>query len=199
MADINLTPDQYREILYKLAPQGRAWPSDPDSTWYKFLDAIAQELSRINGHAYLLSNEAFPSTTVNLLPNWERIAGLPDECSELGETIEVRRLNLLTKLTAVGGQSINYLVDLVNYHLGYEIEITEYRPFQVDKSSMGESLGDEEWWYVFLVTAPEVTIRWFRSGIGAAGEPLATWGNERLECLINKYKPAHTHAIFAYV
>ena len=45
-----------------------------------------------------LLDEIRPNTTLDLLPDWERVAGLPDICSRLGTTIAGRRASLLDKL-----------------------------------------------------------------------------------------------------
>lgn len=194
---INSSADDYKRQLIKLSPQGRAWPIEDTSNWVKLLDAVAQELARIDAHASLLVNEAFPDTTLQLLENWERIAGIPDECSQLGDTIQVRRNNLKSKLTARGGQSRSYFVD-VAAQLGFDVTITEFRPFQAGISSAGDAVYSIEWRYVWRINAPEQTVTYFRAGQSAAGEPLASWGNDRLECVINKLKPAHTNVLFGY-
>ncbi len=194
---INSNADSYREQIIKLLPQGMAWNTDPSSNFYKVIDAMAQEFARVDAMCTLLVDESFPDTTLQLLPNWERVAGLPDECSELGDTIQVRRMNLLAKIAARGGQTIAYFIE-VALKMGFTITISEYNPFRVDYSAVEDGLNDEDWQFAFLVSAPEETVVWFRSGGSAAGEPLATWGNERLECLINRLKPAHTLALFAY-
>lgn len=196
--NLSTSADEYRQQLQKLAPQGIAWPTEPTSNWVKFLDALAQEFARVDARANELIDESFPDTTTELLPNWERVAGLPDDCNGvIGETYQIRRLNLLAKLAARGGQSIAYFIEVMGV-LGFTITITEYDRFRVNRNRMGDALNGEDWEYTFTVNAPTETIFWFRAGQAAAGEPLASWGNERLECNMNKLKPAHTLALFAY-
>ncbi len=194
---ISSDADAYTEQLKKLAPQGLAWSTEEGSNWVKLLSAIAREFARVDAMANLLVDESFPDTTLLLLPNWERVAGLPDDCSELGDTIQIRRQALLAKIIARGGATKQYLID-VAATFGFTITISEYNPFRVDTSAVGDPFADVDWQFAFLVSAPEETITWFIAGGSAAGEPLATWGNERLECLINRLKPAHTIALFAY-
>lgn len=194
---IGSSADDYQQQLVNLTPPGNAFPTDPSSTWVAFLSVLAQTFARIDENITLLVDESFPDTTLQLLPNWERVAGLPDACSVLGDTIEIRRQNLLAKLTARGGQTKQYLID-VALSLGFIITITEFSAFEVDKSAVEDALCDETWRFVFEVNAPSETVTWFRSGNSSAGEALAVWGNARLECLINRLKPAHTIALFAY-
>lgn len=187
----------YLQQLINLSPQGLAWPTDPNSNWVKLLDALAQTLARIDTQAVLLSNEAFPDTTTQLLPDWERVAGLPDNCSSLGDTYEIRRFNLITKLTNAGGQSIQYFINYAAT-LGYTITITEFIPFMVGRSHVGDPICGKDWWFAWEIHAPLNSIVYFRADSGAAEEPLESWGNTRLECEINNIKPAHTIALFAY-
>src|SRR5690242_18914881 len=95
--NIGSSANDYKKQLKKLTPQGKCWPTEDTSTFVKLLDAISQEFSRVDARASELLDESFPDTTSELLTNWERIAGLPDECSELGESYEIRRKNLISK------------------------------------------------------------------------------------------------------
>lgn len=192
------TADQYREQLKALLPPGRAFPRERGTTLDSLLDAMAQELARIDARAERLTTEAIPSTTSELLADWERVAGLPDNCSGLlAETQQGRRNDLVSKLVAQGGQSKAYFIELAAA-LGFEITIEEFRPFQAGFSHAGDTLTNGDWIFTWRVRAPEVTVIPFRAGQSAAGEPLAVWGNDGLECRIRKYKPAHTNVIFAY-
>lgn len=189
--------NEYLQQLINLTPPGTALPTENESNWVTFLSVLARAFALADAHSVLLLNELYPDTTTLLLPNWERVAGIPDECFDIGETYEIRRLNLIQKLTSRGGQSKAYFIELAA-SLGYEITITEFRPFRCGISRTSEALCDEDWWFAWQVNAPESTIVWFRVNVSGAQEPLASWGNERLECIINKYKPAHTTVLFAY-
>lgn len=195
---MSYTADQYREQLKALLPPGRAFPRERGTTLDALLDAMAQELARLDGRADRLTNEAVPASAAELLSDWERVAGLPDNCSGLlAETQQGRRNDLVSKLVAKGGQSPAYFIELAAA-LGFEITIEEFRPFQAGWSQAGDPLTNGDWVFAWRVRAPEVTVIPFKAGHSAAGEPLAIWGNDGLECRINKYKPAHTHVIFAY-
>jgi Uncharacterized protein conserved in bacteria len=194
---IGATDEDFLQQLIRLTPPGSAFTTESTSNWVKLLSAIAQTCERVDANAVLLLDEAFPDTTTLLLPNWERVAGLPDECSELGDTYEVRRLKLIQKLTSRGGQAKDYFIE-VAAALGYTVTITEFRPFRIGISRIGDPLCNEDWWFVWQVNSALNTIIWFRASKSGAGEPLASWGNVRLECIMNKYKPAHTIVQFAY-
>lgn len=187
----------YLAQIKALLPPGRAWPRDPDSVLSKLLHALAGVFARTHRRALDLIEEADPRTTNELLTDWERVAGLPDKCAPAGATTQERRDALVARLTARGGQSRQFFIDLAA-QLGYVITITEFTPFRAGQSSASDSLTNGYWPYAWQVNAPETTIREFRAGQAAAGEPLRRWGNELLECVIGRAKPAHTILIFAY-
>ena len=188
----------YREQLKALLPPGRAFPRERGSTLDALLDALAQELARVDVRSDELSRDAVPSLTAELLPDWERVAGLPDNCSGLlAETIQARRADLVSKLTSRGGQSPAYFIE-VAAALGYDVTIEEFRPFRAGMSVAGDALTNGDWVFAWRIIAPEETIRYFLAGQSAAGEPLADWGNAALECRLRKIAPAHTIPIFAY-
>lgn len=192
-----MNSEDYKRQLVKLLPRGLAWYFEDENNVPKMLHAWADEFEVLDGAAESFLEEFYPDTTTQFLPDWERVSGLPDECSGLAATIALRRKDLISRLTSVGGQTPQYFIDLAA-ELGYTITITEFNPFRASISAAGDACYSEEWQNVWQVNAALDTIEYFRAGVNAAGDPLATWGNERLECLINKLKPAHTHVIFSY-
>jgi uncharacterized protein YmfQ (DUF2313 family) len=192
------TAAEYREQLKALLPPGQAFPRDPGTTLHDLLDGMSIELARVDGRAGAMPLEANPSTSAELLPDWERVAGLPDKCSGvLEQTLQGRRNALLAKLTSTGGQSAAYFIEIAAV-LGYTVTIETFRPFRVGRSRVGDLLTNGPWAFTWLVRAPEVSVTSFRVGQSAVGERLRTWGNDTLECKLNQLKPAHTIAIFAY-
>lgn len=192
-----LTKDDYLQQLQNHLPSGPAWPRDVESLTTKILDSFAEEYARIDGRIDNLIDEADPRTTLELLPDWERVVGLPDPCVQAAQTVQERRAALLAKLTTLGGQSIAFFIELAAY-LGYTITITEFTPFRAGISRVGDALTGKDWWFAWRINAPATTSTWFRVGQSAVGEPLQAFGNELLECVFNRVKPAHTVLIFAY-
>ncbi len=192
------TAAEYREQLKALLPPGQAFPRDPGTTLHDLLDGMSIELARLDVRASVLPQEVNPAVSLELLSDWERVAGLPDKCSGvIEETLQGRRNALLTKLTSTGGQSPAYFIELAA-SLGYTVTIEEFRPFRAGMSVAGDPLTNGPWVHTWLIRAPEASITEFRAGLSAAGERLRTWGNDTLECKINQLKPAHTIALFAY-
>lgn len=194
------SPEDYHEQLWQLMPQGLAWSRKPDGTDDRLLAGMADELARIDARAvYLCLREFYAQTTRELLPDWEHEYGLPDECRTLGETLDQRIEDLLQKIRARGGQSIEYFLDLLLALGIVNISITEFRPFRAGINCAGDRLYGVEWQFVFALLIPTERMWLFRAGRNAAGDPLRHWKrNEFVECIINRLKPAHTYAIFGY-
>lgn len=202
----------YLTLIFDLLPVGFAWVRDMGSMMARVLNVSAAEFARIHARADNLIEEADPRTASELLTDWERVCALPDTCTAVGTTIQERRNAVHQKWTSRGGQSNKYWHE-VAARLGYEIEITEFRPFICGESECGEAeyespystldvaLSDDPTiglvWHV-LVKGPRVT--WFECGASECGsDALAEITTaEDLECQLNRLKPAHEELIFAY-
>jgi|Deesub1362A_J573_1020465.scaffolds.fasta_scaffold00715_22 uncharacterized protein YmfQ (DUF2313 family) len=189
--------EAYLQLLQALLPQGLIWPRDPASTLARLLHAQAEDLARLDQRGGDLLDEADPRTSFELLPDWERVCGLPDICSEVGENLDRRRAAVVAQLTAAAGQSRAYFTALAAAH-GYQISIQEFRPFRAGISRAGDPARDSSWMHTWQVSAPETTTFPFKAGSGAAGDRVQSWGNDKLECVIKRAKPAHTNCLFAY-
>lgn len=181
MGSIGQSANDYLESLKALAPKGVCWTTDNNSNWIKLLDAIAQEYARVDGRGVDLLMEAFPDTSDELLPNWERLVGLPDTFSDPDATIEERRQQVLFKLQARGGQTAEYIQDLIAT-LGYESLIIDATPFKADFSHADDFLFDDTWAHIFVVVVQN---------------PVAN--HEQLEGRIRSIQPAQSKSIFFYV
>lgn len=190
-----LSTDDYLQQLQALLPQGPAWPREQNTVTTNLLTAFADEFANVDMRIDSLANEADPRTTSELLADWERVSRLPDLCTGIPVSITLRRELLVAKLTNVGGQSKQFYIDLAA-KLGYTITIDEFKRFRVT-SRVNEALNNSDWAYVWRVNSAQNTVRKFTVS-GRVNEPLASWGNTALECVITRLKPAHTHVQFAY-
>jgi uncharacterized protein YmfQ (DUF2313 family) len=194
---MGIVADDYYNQLAALLPSGPAWDIDSPSTLTKFLDSWSQEFGRIQSSIDGLIDEADPRVNYQLLADYERVFGLPTACmSGVSQSVQQRHNTLVTQMTAIGGQSISYFISLA-LTAGFTITITEFTPFNVG-STIDLTITGPDWAYAWQVNAPAVTVSYFvvTSGVN---ESLSSWGNNLLECLINRFKPAHTIAIFSYI
>ena len=196
----------YLSQLQALLPPGAAWPRDEDAVLTRTLAAFADEFARVDARALALLEEADPLSALELLEDWERAVGLPDDCAPGGGAIRERQLAIARKLASLGGQSRATFVDLAAL-LGLEVEIDEFAPFAAGRPA-GTPVYNLAWRFAFAVrTLPPslsslatsvFTVENFAAGRSQAGDPLRAFGSADLECLINRAKPAHTEALFVY-
>jgi uncharacterized protein YmfQ (DUF2313 family) len=203
--------EDYAEGYQALMPKGQAWARDLRATLRRVSDGLAWFWGYVDGRvADLLERESDPQRTVELLPEWERAFGLPEECFPDTQTIGERQKMLVTKMTWQGGQSRDYFIELMAW-LGFRVVIKEWAPFMAGVSRCGDTRPtpeDNHRWYIgapenrFVWTAQVgyMGLTWFRAGAGQAGvdhhlefrNPLA------VECLLMRWKPAHTWLVFDY-
>lgn len=174
--------DHYKQQLLALLPTGLAWPRiGDDNNFTALLDAEAEELARVDARAHELIEEAFPNTTIELLPDWERVAALPDVCTgELG-TLQQRHNALMGVLTTKRRLSRQFYIDMAA-RIGFDITITE--------------LPNYTWQ---INAALDVNAVYFRVDQSTIGDALVSSLNNLLECVMNKLKPAHTIVTFTYI
>lgn len=195
---MGLTQADYLSQLQALLPQGPAWPREASALLTRLLDALSNEFARVDGRAQQLIDEADPRTTYEMLADWERVVGLPDTCVALAGvtfTVDQRRAALLSKLSGIGGQSRAYFIEIAA-RLGFTITITEFHEWNVG-DDVEAALNGTAWNFAWQVNAPlNTVIEWnVESDVEM---PFSVWGNEQLQCAMNRNKPAHTVVLFAY-
>jgi uncharacterized protein YmfQ (DUF2313 family) len=217
---IRRSGDDYRDAFLTLLPQGQAWPKHaPESTLWQVCDGLNQYWGYVDARAAdLLERESDPRQTIELLPDWERNWGLPDPCYNAPLTIHDRQLALVLRMTMLGGQSREFFIGVAAF-LGYTITISEYAPFMAGVSHVGDTrtppldpkplIGDYRWYigpqemrFYWTVHITGARLTWFRCG-GGGGQAgvdhhLEIGLAKDLECLLDRWKPAHTQIVFDY-
>lgn len=174
------TTEHYRDQMLALRPRGYAWMQALNSVWAKMFMALAEEFRRIEERAYdLLTDEADPRNTTELLPEWEQAYGLPDECSPAGSTVSERQAALVARIVATGGQSISYFTEVAEA-LGFTITITEYNSHNVE-DDVDEPIYGDDWQFAMTI---------------ATGESEAN--SAALVCTIDRIKHAQIVTIYEY-
>lgn len=181
----------------RLLPRGRVWHRGWGWLQAEALLTLMPAWVRLHGRLNDLIAEIFPCSTVELLPEWEATLGLPDECIGELDTVQQRQDAVCAKFRARGGQSVDYFIALAA-SAGYTITIEQFAPFRASINCAGDPLYSEAWTYVWQINAEVTTIVYFSADVSHAGEPLASWGNDILQCLIERYAPAHTDPIWNF-
>jgi uncharacterized protein YmfQ (DUF2313 family) len=187
----------YARQLRALFVPGLAFADEAQSNLSKTFDAMAEELVRIDARAEQLLAEWDPRTAFELLDDWERALGLPDDCVVGAQTLEERRAAVLNKLTMIGGQTKAFYVAIAA-KLGVTVTCTDFTEFLAGHSSAGDPVSNGDWVHTLEIGGPPVSVQLFRAGRSTAGDRLATWGNDRLECALRDQKPGHAIIVFTY-
>ena len=186
----------YQQAMLRLLPKGRAWRSDAGSNLAAVLLALAPTYTRSTAAAAALLVDAFPETTLNLLPEWEASLGLPDPCLGPNPTLQQRQDGVRAKFAQRGGQSVAFFTAQAAA-IGYPITVTQFAPFTVGQV-VGLPLYGVAWAFAWQVNAPTFSVHYFEVGHDNVGEPLASWGNTTLQCELGRLAPAHTTLLFSY-
>ena len=192
-----LGPADYQDVVgQKLPPTGLAWPRRVGSIFQGFWNVFANGLAAFHAaSAQLTEVEAFPPTSVQLLPRWEGVLDLPDPCLGTNPVTSARQAAVQARLAATGGQSVPYYEDLAS-NLGGSISITEYAPWRWGVDPLWAPLRCEAWANVWLVTLLGDAAFVFQWGVSATWEPFWTIANGPIQCEIQRLSPAHTHVNF---
>lgn len=184
--------------MLALLPRGRAWPRDAASVQHQVASGLAPTFGRLDARAQALLVDAFPAFTVELLPEWEASLGLPDRCEGEFQTLEQRRAQVLSRLVDGGGQSIAYFTGVLD-RLGYTgATITEYAPFRAGVSAVGMPLTGDDWWFAWNINLPDLRVFRFHADQSAVGEPLVSYSDLSVFCVIAAIKPAHTLVTYTF-
>ncbi|WP_188260880.1 YmfQ family protein [Azospirillum tabaci] len=187
--------DDYYGLLLGLRPTGPAWPSDDP-----LLQAIADGLARVHNRALGLLDEADSRTTLEMLPAWERNAGLPDACTGPAVGLAERRRRLAAQITARGGQSRAFFIGLAA-SMGYPgCTITEFAAFTCGSAcSAALNTADVGWPHAWRLNVPVRAGAYTFTATSGCDEALRAWGSAVLECVVRRAAPAHTVALFGYL
>lgn len=196
------SPDQVLDAMLGLLPEGMALPREPDSRFSALLRGPAAEFARVEAGAEALLAEVDPRATGTLLPEWERMAGMPDPCAPNFAldgtplaTLAQRRARLAQRVTGLPGARPADIIALAA-SLGITVTITEYREHSCEDHCEAPIYGTA-WRFAWRVNAPATSI--VESTCEDDCEtPLRIWGNGPLECVIRRAAPPHTVPLFAY-
>lgn len=194
-----LSATDYLEQATALLPPGPAWPRGSDAYAIRLLRGLSEEFARVHARADALLNEADPRTTGEMLLDWERVAGLPDGCvADAGAdpSTEQRIAALVGRLTMVGAQSLDYFEALA-LSLGYTVTVSEFHVHDVN-DDVSEPTTGVDWAHAWQVQSVLNQPVYFTVNATVA-DPLAAWSNVMLECVLNRFKPAHTVLLFSYI
>ena len=196
MVDV-VAPPAYRRQLRALLPTGRAWPRRPGAVLDALLAAMAEDFADMDRQTAALFDDILPSATTALLPDWERVAGLPDACSALASTLAERRAALLSKLVAqpdLNAESYKR----IGRSFGVEIDIVEHDMATAATVTTLDTTGGK-WRHVWWISIPtSADVERFDTLSDVDTPLLSIERNTELECRLQKAAPAHTLLAVGY-
>jgi uncharacterized protein YmfQ (DUF2313 family) len=180
------TSENYKNLLLSLLPRGKYWTRQSGTLFVNFFKGLAIEFNRLDDRTDDLVDESFISTTSELITEHETDFDLPEEGLTLGNTIDRRKDELTLSLLKRGEQDEAYFQELAE-NLGYDIDVTEFRPFWAGFGQAGDPCGDQNnifYWRVDI-------------DIASVEEPYEV-NISRLMSKFQKLKPAHTHLLYQF-
>lgn len=180
--DVDPEADDYVEVLVQLLPKGTAWDQwDEDDKRTFWRGAAAHEAARVELRVWQFLEELDPRTTLELLPDWERVYGLPEKCGTPPSTIDGRRRALHAKMAAKPQGNIPFFLQLAS-NMGYpDAEIRSlHNPFTCESTCIDSLFGWEGGWADAWMLLP-----------GATAET-----DDTLMCMVPKYAQGHEHVLF---
>jgi uncharacterized protein YmfQ (DUF2313 family) len=218
---VRRTGGDYAVSFLSLLPSGPAWPrgidcASHDSVLFKVSRGLADYWGFVDGRAAdLLEQESDPRATVELITDWERAWGLPDPCLKGYPTaLFERRALLVAKMTLLGAQSRAFFYWLA-HSLGVDVTIFERAPYMCGISRCGDYsgvynpgdpthyrwyLGPREIRFYWTIHLNARSFRYFHCNSSQTGidRLLAIGIASDIECVFDKWKPAHTKIIYDY-
>lgn len=188
-----MTPTDYQNAGLALLPVGKAWNRSTDGMLAKLMLAFGDELARIDATGDRLLEETQPDHAFMLLGDFEEFAGLPDCPVSADSTIENRRLALATKLRMTGSLCTKFFEQLAAQR-GYKITIKEYYPHHCMRDCNYPLYPQSNWWTAYVhVGAPFLHNMTVLDNVMTR---LKVYDYGDLECLLERYKPAHITFIY---
>ena len=162
------------------------------------MQAKASELAAAQQSMDAIVLEQMPDTAAQAFGDWERNYGLPDACIGGASATQVqRRNNLMARMRAKGNLSRAYMISIAA-DLGYPgCTITEWGGMTC-ADPCDSPVNGIEFIGAWLLNVPVSTAVIELACDQPCDQPLRSFGNTQLECSINRRKPAHTRAFFAY-
>ncbi len=158
--------------------------------------AAVIEVAADSADAILMEHQ--PDQAALAFTDWERNHGLPDACiGGASATLAQRRANLMQRISAKGNLSRAYMISIAA-GVGYPgCTITEWGGMTC-MDSCNSAVNGQEFVGAWVLNVPVSTAVIELACDQPCDQPLRSFGNTQLECAVNRRKPAHTKAFFAY-
>lgn len=182
--------DAYKQVLLGLLPPGNALKAAPGSNLDLLLQGLAEEPAAVDASAAGIIPESLPNETQAMLPDWNLEAQLPDDCAPADQTADQQRAALTQKLSSNQTVTAAFLQEVAEL-LGFAVTVVKRHGRRYGDMTMygqnvyGTTYGDNGWNFVMEIHAPLTTFQQRTYGSNYS-EKYASWGNDLLECTLEK-------------
>lgn len=173
--------NRHQRAFLQLLPQGLAWNTAPDTLLAHIAEALSRSAARVTERAQALLSERFPSTASLLLEDWERFLGLPDCDIGEGAGVAERQVYAANKMRLKPSLNRQFYISLAQ---AYGFTVTIHNP-------------PESQWVSIITIKDHVKYRNMHV-LDPITTPLRVYSAGILECLLNRYKPAHQEFRYVY-
>ena len=181
----------YLQQLQALLPRGRAWTRAPNATLTLLLRAFAAGMAALDLKALQARIDILPSRTTDLVSDWERAVGLPDECSQPATGLAGRRAAVVERLVARTDVNPRTFIDLAAT-FGLTITVDEHDEARA-QAIAGIDASGELWRHVWWITVTADESRFF-STLSGVDRPLLDFQvSGEFVCRLRRLNPAHAH------
>lgn len=197
MTEYLYTLADFTNQVMKALPSGPIWNKNPGSDMYQAIMALMQPFVDEHQRAANLLVEAYPATTIELLPAFQASLGLPNSCSIADPTLAQAQQQVVAKFAGTLGSSVAYLIQYAA-NLGYTITISEFSPWNPVYSDLTGAIMNTA--NYIQVNIPSSFIEYFQSGHSALGQALGTTGSYAvIECEMASIIPATATLYFVVI
>ncbi len=187
------TAAEYLSQLTALLPQGPAWDLEAAPELGTVLTGIAQEMARLDARAFALNSEMDPAYVFELVPEWENVMGLPDDCLGSSPAFADRQLGVQQRLLAIGSQHVSYFIAIAKGQGYPNAYVTQHRAPRFGRARMGKShFGTWQAQFMWTLNTGGRQSLGRRFGVSHWGQRFGANPGSALECIIRRYAPAHT-------
>lgn len=172
--------DRYRAQFQKLLPPGRALSRTVTSCLADWGEAISVEFARVHDRVLDMYAESFPGTATEMLPDWETVVGLPNDCTYLLTTDADRRAAVLGRLATDYGQSFADFQALAALQ-SYTLNVSTYETSRAGVMRCGHTpLHNDPWLFASRMSF----------------ELKGTDADTVMPCTLNEHAHIYTHINF---
>lgn len=185
------------QLLAMYLPSGKMYEAKnkPDTVFYKLLFAVSKEFTRVQEKIYEVTMEYDINTTKELISEWEKWLGIPDDCFTNTVSLEQRRKQCKAKLGQMNLQTEGDYIQLAA-NFGYDIEILHGVDYAIFPMKFPILLGSiKEAKFTMIVKFLNVNKP---SNVFPITFPFVFQAPNIVECLFNHLKPTYVRIIYWY-